>query len=377
MLDPQAATRAAFWIAGVVALALGLLVGGFRWEADSLGLYEASAPLPRTVQSLSVERAVFAQDRLWLLTSAGEIWTVDKNTPAASRTASPEPAVELCADGDTLVAVTTPAGSPATYTVRRRVGSDWQAIAAVPSRNEGLVGVQCPADGIVLVTAQRLLDIRPGGGRSLALSHRIPSGYVNVLHLTPTHVFVGVNAGEWGGGLHRIDRRTGQVALLERNARGDLCGGPLNGACDPVNGLAERPGKPGCIVAAVGLVHMRSRGRLVEVCGEQIKPLYLQPCPRAWDPDGSIDKHGEPFCSIAFFGLGRRGDVLFAMGVDGLHVIEGESARKRQLPKFQAYGPFRVSFDAPEAVLVLTDVNQRTSVSGMTPLMAMRSPGTH
>lgn len=376
MLDPQAATRAAFWIAGVVALALGLLVSGFRWEDSPMGQYEASVPLPRTAQNPSVERAVFAQGRLWLLTSAGEIWTVDKNTPAASRIASPEPAVELCADGDTVVAVTTPAGSPTTYTVRRRVGLDWQAIAAVPSRNEGLVGVQCRADGVLLVTAQRLVDIRPSGGRSLALSHRIPSGYVNVLHLTPTHVFVGVNSGEWGGGLHRIDRRTGQVAFLERNAHGDLCGGPLNGGCDPVNGLAERPGKPGCLVAAVGLVHMRSRGRLVEVCGEQIELLYRQPCPRAWDPDGSADKHGEPFCTIAFFGLGRRGDTLFAMGVDGLHVIEGGSARNRGIPKFHAYGPFRVSFDSPEAVLVLTDVNQRTSLSGMTPLMAMRPSGT-
>lgn len=374
MLDPQAATRAAFWIAGVVGLALALLVGGFRWEAYPAVQYEASVPLPRTDQNPSVERAVFANDRLWLLTTAGEIWTVSENVAAPSPMATPEPAVELCADGGRVIAVTADPRNTATYTLRRREGSGWSVIGAVPSRGEGLVGVQCQADEVVLITAQRLVDVRAGRARSLALSHRIPSGYVSVLHLTPTHIFVGLNAGEWGGGLQRVDRRSGQVRVLARNAHGELCGGPLNAACDPVNGLAERPGKPDCIVAALGLFHMTSHGRLVEVCGEQIELLYRQPCPRAWDDTGSVDKHGEPYCSMAFFGLGRQGATLLAMGGDGLHLIENEVARRRPLPTFKPYGPFKVSFDAPEAVLVLTDVNQRTSLSGKTPLMAMRPP---
>lgn len=76
-----------------------------------------------------------------------------------------------------------------------------------------------------------------GSGRSKPLKHW-PAEAVLV---TPKHVFVGYNAGEFGGGLQRIDRTTGIVSNID-DIDGDLCGGNLNPACDPVNGLATIPG---------------------------------------------------------------------------------------------------------------------------------------
>jgi len=34
------------------------------------------------------------------------------------------------------------------------------------------------------------------------------------------------------------------VSAIERNTSGELCGGPLNTECDPVNGIAAEPQKP-------------------------------------------------------------------------------------------------------------------------------------
>jgi hypothetical protein len=49
-------------------------------------------------------------------------------------------------------------------------------------------------------------------------------------------IYVGFNVGEWGGGLQRVDLKTGAVADIERRDTKDLCAGPLNRECDPVTG---------------------------------------------------------------------------------------------------------------------------------------------
>src|SRR5258708_5558628 len=50
---------------------------------------------------------------------------------------------------------------------------------------------------------------------------------------TSDRVFLGVNEGEWGGGLWHINRNTGGVAAVERYATRTPRGGPLNTACQP------------------------------------------------------------------------------------------------------------------------------------------------
>jgi hypothetical protein len=107
--------------------------------------------------------------------------------------------------------------------------------------------------------ARQAWCIRQGGGAhgSAAHAHRIRAGarqaalrlsgpiqalVTAAVHVTPQAVFVGLNAGEWGGGLKRIDRRSGGVETIERNTTGGLCDGPLNTDCDPVQGLRRSRG---------------------------------------------------------------------------------------------------------------------------------------
>jgi hypothetical protein len=97
-----------------------------------------------------------------------------------------------------------------------------------------------------------------------------------------------------------------------------------------------------------------------------IKPLDPQP------PRGTLEE-GEPSSTVAFFGLARRGNLLWTIGVDGIYRFTGQQAPDfRPLPKFQNKGGYWVSFDIPGIALVMTDVNQRASVSGAVPIMAVR-----
>jgi hypothetical protein len=175
----------------------------------------------------------------------------------------------------------------------------------------------------------------------------------------------------WGGGLRRIDRRSGNITVIERNSTGELCGGPLNTSCDPVNGITAEPWKPDCIVAVVGLVYFKPHGRLVEVCGDRVQRLYYKPF---GDIRSAVrSKDDEPFSTVAFLGLTREGDTVWAVGIDGIYGIEaGGMAHFVPLPHFKDIGGVSISFELPHFVLVLTNVNQRRSISGAVPLLVPR-----
>ncbi|HEV8427658.1 MAG TPA: hypothetical protein VGQ41_07085 [Pyrinomonadaceae bacterium] len=81
----------------------------------------------------------------------------------------------------------------------------------------------------------------------------------------------------------------------------------------------------------------------------------------------------EPFETVAFFGLIRQGDTLWAAGIDGIYKVEnGKVERTTALPSFEQVGPFHVSFSMPKLVLVLTSVNRRASISGSVPMLVPR-----
>ena len=356
-------------------IGLALLAGGIggRWEQFSPSAYKSSVEPVRPGQEDAIKRAVFAQERLWLLSDAGELWTVKEDAPKAERVALKEPVLDICIQDGQPVVVTSPRSEVSLWTLRAWSGSSWITVATADPEGEGLVSLQCAPGGLTLLTSGRLIEARGLHQTTVDLSNRVPSQPANTVLATPTHFFVGLNAGEWGGGLQRIDRRTGQVVALERNISGDLCGGPLNPSCDPVNGVVVLPWKPGCVVAAVGLVHMRSRGRLVEVCGEQIDLLHHGPCPYPDEqPDRRGGKDNEPRCTEAFFGIVPRSGGLMVVGSNGLSTLDRNGHVERApLPAFKAYRPFDVSF-AKDIVFVRSSANQRHSLSGYTPLMVAR-----
>jgi hypothetical protein len=83
-------------------------------------------------------------------------------------------------------------------------------------------------------------------------------------------------------------------------------------------------------------------------------------------------KDDEPFSTVAFSGLTREGDRLWAVGIDGIYAIGPGGTALIPLPHFKDTGGMAVSFDLPHFVLVLTNVNQRRSISEAVPLLVPR-----
>ncbi len=202
------------------------------------------------------------------------------------------------------------------------------------------------------------------------------SSPIATTHATAASIFVGFNAGEWGGGAQRIDRKTGEVVTIERIASAQLCAGPLNPKCDPVNGVATEPWKNERVVMTVGLIHFFPKGRIIEVCGDEVRRLYFKPFDfklngRSMNAISGRDE--ELPSTVAFYGLTQRDNALWAVAMDGIYKFGPEGLLQTiQMPEFKQIGGLKVSFDVPGFVLVLTQINARRSVGGLVPLLVLR-----
>lgn len=322
----------------------------------------------RDGQQAFIARAVFVEGRLWLLTDAGELSSITEGSDKrVEETALAEPVHDICIHQHTLFAVTCQRDGCTKGSLRTRDHDKWSIDATLPLRDERVLALMCDSPGMSLLTTRRLIDFDHADHRDVRLSEPLDAKPVAAVHDSPSGVFIGFNAGEWGGGLRRIDRRTGSVSTIESGESGEICGGLLDADCDPINGIVTEPWNSRCIAAAVGLVHMIAHGRIVEVCGTNVRRLYSRPM------EGPKTEAGEPWSTVAFFGLSAQGDALWAAGIDGLYEISADgTAKSHPMSDFKEIGGVYVNFDSPDMILVLTQINRRRSVSGAVPLLVSR-----
>jgi hypothetical protein len=298
-------------VAAVVALA-ALLAGA-----------TATTPVEpaRPGQDSSITRAVFADQRLWMRSDSGAVFSVAPAETARRNETLPEPSLDICVKDGHIAALTQGKGR---WTLRRRTGDEWLAELSFEASSH-FVALDCRS-GVTVITTQVVLVPRDGSVQRLRLGSPLPRGLTANVHVEGDDLFVGTNRGEFGGGLVRANLRTGAVEPIDRPS-GDLCGGTLNAKCDPVNGVAALPGKAGCVVAAVGLVHLLSHGSLVEVCGEEVRTLLSQKL---------AGTAGDS--TVAFFGVTATKDAVVAAGVDGLYRVSDGGVERVPLPAFQDVG---------------------------------------
>lgn len=326
----------------------------------------------RPGQESSLIRAIYTDDRLWLLSDAGELFIIRDGVNEPLKENLSEPVIDLCLRADAPVLITCPRDGCETWSVRRWIDGRWSVESMISKDGDELVALSCSAKSMTILTTTRIIEVGAKNLEAVALSNKLHRGLVSAVHSDSTELLVGINVGEWGGGLRRVNRHSGRVTVVERNASGELCGGPLNTDCDPVNGIAPIPWKPGCVAAAIGLVHMLPHGRIAKICGDDVQQLYVKAV-EGFALKRSTRRDGEPFASMPFFGLASLGDTLVAVGLDGIYRFKPEGLVEwTPLPPFKSIGGFEVSFDLPDMVLVLTDVNQRASLSGSVPVLVPR-----
>jgi len=321
-----------------------------------------------------IAHAAFAHGRLWMITDDGALTSLAEGETRRTAHDAGGPVLALCRTGDTLLALTGRADAGSRWTLRRLEAGTWRPLREVERSRDAFVAMACGEAGEMILTSRRLIDLAPGGRGLPIRAALVPPEVRAILHVTPDAAYVGLNSGEWGGGLRRIDRRTGAVRTVERNATGDLCDGPLNTNCDPVNGLATLPWRRECLAAAIGLIHMAAHGRIVSVCGDEVEQVFVGLADV--DPENAREmaeatNGGQG--SAAFFGLVPAGDGLIAADHNGLYRITGaNTGTHHPWPRFVEVDGILVSFALPDVVLVMSELNRRASMSGLAPILVPR-----
>ncbi|HEY1708253.1 MAG TPA: hypothetical protein VGG10_08295 [Rhizomicrobium sp.] len=166
-------------------------------------------------------------------------------------------------------------------------------------------------------------------------------------------LYAGFDLGEWGGDLKRIDLATGAIDDVKEDAE------PVG----PVNAVIPTPADPDCVIVAVGLVHMRSSGRLHKVCGTEVSDIL--------DRISAIKQGLDDYdLAEAFFGLATSGKGYWAVSNQALyHFSENAAPSRVQLPEATIWnGLIRSTVDA-NVIVLLSGRNRRFSLSGYTPLV--------
>lgn len=300
-----------------------------------------------------IKRAVWASNRLWLLTERGTLASIAPGERTRRTEPTPGPAMDICVAGAAPVIIG-PDGQ-----LSRLQDRSWRAMERLDLNGEAVRALSCTDQRVIAVSQSRLVVSAGGHLHAVALSTPLTGPIVRTASYdTGTTLLLGLAMGEWGGGLERIDTVTGAVSEVP-------------GLGGPINGVGPEPGRPGCFVATVGLVHFSPSGQVVETCGDHVRRLYYKPytTQTSWP----VDPPKLPFKTVPFYTLTAASSGLWIAGGDGLYAITANHPIIfRKMPPFKRIDGVDISWAVPGLVLVRTDVDAHVSVGGGTPLLVAR-----
>lgn len=225
--------------------------------------------------------------------------------------------------------------------------------------------------GPVVLTSRAVISWSPASRRwvTTRLKGRLRSDAANVTAMpaVANDIYIGLDLGEWGGGLQRIEGETGAVSDIESTEQGPDKEGLLSESLDPVTGLLADPDDGDCVLAATGLSHMgMANGRLLKVCRGRVG-LALE-IPFAIEINNRSIPQSMPFFGMA---AGRSGEV-WLVTYGALYRLSSPvdaHPTKIELPPLTRFGGLYMNRDTAGVVILRTDVNWARSVSGYTPLV--------
>lgn len=327
-----------------------------HWEAVRAATISSSGPSAEDIQQERdrfIKRAVWASSRLWLLTDRGTLSSVAPGELGRRAEPMPGPAADICVAGATPVIL----GMDGQLS--RLEGVSWHAIQRVPLSGEVVRAISCTERRVIVVTQSHVAVLANGRQRYLTLSKPLTGPIVRTAPFdTGTMLLLGLDEGEWGGGLERIDTVSGAVSEV-----------PSLGG--PINGVGPEPGRSECLIASVGLVHFFPSGQLVEVCGDKTRRLYYKPY--TIETSWPVDPPKLPFQTVPFYTLTRVAGELWVAGGDGLYAIAADRLITfRKMPPFEQIDGVYISFAVPRLALVRTDIDAHVSLGGGVPLLVAR-----
>jgi hypothetical protein len=126
---------------------------------------------PRPGQESFITRALFVDERLWVLSDAGVLSSIAEGDDRWREEQIPEPVFDACVLAGDLVVATGKREDTTEWAIRR-IGDAWSVQATVPRASDYLLALDCTTDRLTLVTSRRLIDIEGHTQHAVSLSAR-------------------------------------------------------------------------------------------------------------------------------------------------------------------------------------------------------------
>lgn len=302
----------------------------------------------------------------WILNDQGALASFDGNRIVAQHLSGSVRDIARMPNGDLLALIENQKTSHAV--VMEHVASgDWRQFAKLTNdAADRFIGLAVSDSNVVIVSSRALYSLRSRRSQRRQRMHGITirQGLQPAIALTASRqLYVGENAGEFGGGLIRIDVATGVSEHVERRENG--CDGPLNSECNPVTAVIPDRTDGRCVIASIGLRHLdMEEGRVLRVCGTSVKVVVELPCPQQ-------PPHGR--CSLGIFGLAPDSSGFWATTGSALYHIRADTIdQKQSMPKLRRLAGLAYSDAIPGLLVLSTNINWQRSTSGPTPLIGSR-----
>ena len=313
--------------------------------------------------------AVFAQGRVWMLSNAGFLSSIEPHGDKRPREGLPERALDLCVSNGQPAVITAGNG---TWNFRRRHDESWTIVATVSDDGDDIKAMHCGNEATLVLTSTRLIELDTKGVARIA---KLSGEPLDVHHVSDMYdegksLLLAIDDGEFGGGIRRVDKFTGAVTMLPRVSK-DWKLDPRSLALIPVHGFTMEPWNSRCVALAAGLAHMfMEQGRIVEVCGDTLRTIYEKPYSTTLSIrklESNLDR------TVAFYGVTESDGTLWAIGKDDIYRIDASGkATPYAPPAYTNVDGVDVSFDNPAFVLLVAVFDQGPLTNRALPMLVPR-----
>lgn len=176
-------------------------------------------------------------------------------------------------------------------------------------------------------------------------------------------LYLGLNRGEYGGGLLRIDVSSGEITRLGSDEISKGGSGTVLSAKDTVTAIVTDAQSPDCVIAALGMLRPQSAGRLVRACGDTATVVL--------DKMSTIQQDGQNIdFNEAFLGAAATNDGFWAVSDGALYRFHQSGEPERiSFPGASVWGSLRTNRDRTDMIVVVTDMNTTMMANGSTPIV--------
>lgn len=327
-------------------------------------------------------QAVASGGRLWFTDHTG-LWSADLEGRALTNHV-PDHVAGLAKGENTLWIARVEGKNPETgkggvvraHPILSDGGLGSAVLTVTMKRNERFKSIFLMDGEVFLLTTRRLFSTKQGQriGEPLAIKDAsIPlweRGYPNIPGLmtgsvvpkaSRGEVYLGFDAGEFGGGVWRVNVRESTIAPIRSTDASDPCDRMLDPGCSQGQALTQDPDDDACVLAAVALRHFFELGGIVRICPTGVAIVHRQ----------ALEENSRR----AFYGLAPAKRGFWAASFwEVLKFEEGKVASRMRLDFRVTEGGLALARPSTEVLAIRTAAGPRAGEAGHPPILVSTAP---